>query len=168
SNDFRNSKLLLKKYSAATVRRPGRPFKGRGLVKSNGKQYPSGLFQSSFSVNALKHSSILYSSSMLLVHVPFNRSRRPWRLFKPSVSRRSSITTSAIGSSIGSYTVADLPVLELLDGTLPLEVFLVVDGFMKDYESLVLLLFVFLPWFGPTEGSSSSSSSSCYLLWFLT
>ncbi|GKE62866.1 hypothetical protein Tco_1513233, partial [Tanacetum coccineum] len=64
---------------------------------------------------------------------------------------------------------ADLPVLELLDGALPLEVSLVVDGLMEDYDSLVLLLFVFLPWFGPAERSSlSSSSSSCYFLWFLT
>ncbi|GJV70533.1 hypothetical protein Tco_1490528 [Tanacetum coccineum] len=35
---------------------------------------------------------------------------------RPGVVSRSSITTSAIGSSIGSYVVADLPVLELLDG----------------------------------------------------
>nr|GEX28918.1 reverse transcriptase domain-containing protein [Tanacetum cinerariifolium] len=32
SDDFRNSKSLLKKYSVATVRQPGRPFKGRGLA----------------------------------------------------------------------------------------------------------------------------------------
>ncbi|GJY87870.1 putative adenosinetriphosphatase [Tanacetum coccineum] len=72
-DDFRNSKLLLKNYTAATVRWHGRPFKGIGLVKSKGQRSPSGLFQSSLSVNSLKHSSILYSSSMLLVHVPFSR-----------------------------------------------------------------------------------------------
>ncbi|GKD97105.1 hypothetical protein Tco_1381002 [Tanacetum coccineum] len=97
------------------------------------------------------------------------RSRRHWRLFEPSISRRSSITTSGIGSSNSFCVVADLPVLELLVGFLPLEVSLLVDGFMEDSNSLVLLLFVFLPWFGPAEwSSSSSSSSSCYLLSFLT
>nr|GEX01694.1 hypothetical protein [Tanacetum cinerariifolium] len=64
---------------------------------------------------------------------------------------------------------ADLPVLDPLVGALPFGVSLVVDGFFKDSNYLVLLLLVFLPWFGPAGGSSSSSSSSssCFRLWSL-
>nr|GEY69851.1 hypothetical protein [Tanacetum cinerariifolium] len=57
----------------------------------------------------------------------------------------SSITTIAVGSLTSSFAVADLPILELFDRALPLEVSLVVDGFLEDFESLVLLLFFFLP-----------------------
>ncbi|GJW77025.1 hypothetical protein Tco_0138707 [Tanacetum coccineum] len=64
----------------------------------------------------------------------------------------------------GSFAEADLPVLEPLVGALPLGVSLVVDGFLEDSDSLVLLLFVFLPWFGLAGGSSSSSSLSSSLL----
>ncbi|GJZ31624.1 hypothetical protein Tco_0576671 [Tanacetum coccineum] len=44
-----------------------------------------------------------------------------------------------------SWIVANLPILELFDRALPLEVSLMVDGFLEDSDSLVLLLFVFVP-----------------------
>ncbi|GJS74750.1 hypothetical protein Tco_0707591 [Tanacetum coccineum] len=102
SDDFRNSRSLLKKYSAATVRRPGRPFKGRGLVKSKGQRSPSGLFYSSFSVNALKHSSILHSSSMRLVHVPFNSSSI--RLAMSSDNTLFAVTYTSISSDLNGLS----------------------------------------------------------------
>ncbi|GKE46886.1 hypothetical protein Tco_1478144, partial [Tanacetum coccineum] len=68
-----------------------------------------------------------------------------------SVNQSGFSVLAVLGSS-GSLVEADLPVLEPLDGALPLGVSLVVDGFLEDSDSLVLLLFVFLPWFGPARG----------------
>ncbi|GKF72514.1 hypothetical protein Tco_0208628, partial [Tanacetum coccineum] len=65
-----------------------------------------------------------------------------------------------VENPIGVLGLGDLPVLEDLDGGLPLVDSLGVEDFFEDSVSfLVLLFFVSLPWFGPAEGSLSLSYS---------
>nr|GEX13204.1 zf-CCHC domain-containing protein/UBN2 domain-containing protein [Tanacetum cinerariifolium] len=114
SDDFRYSMSLLKKYSEAMVRCPRRPFKGRGLLKSKGKQSPSEdeYIDSAFArintiITSLKAFDEGYSSKNYVRK--FLRALHPkWRAKVTTIKESKDLTSLFLDELIGNLKVHEM------------------------------------------------------------